>query len=1405
MKKNLLLTAVITALFTGNIAFAVDVSDWNGLKSNDGTLTLINNINDPSTSATGNPIIKQNITQIISGGENKYSIDGTNGGIDGFINAQSGANLTFENLTIQNFSKAKFIGANDNASLNIINSVFKDNTYSANGNAVSFNSTGKFDLLNVRFENNSNTSGGGAAYFTKGTLSMTDVNFTNNSANSAGAFYMHDGNAVLKNVTFENNTARNSGGAMSVGIGSVLEMDNVTFNNNTSTNSYAGALEIAGTFSSNAGKANNVTIKNSHFEGNAAQKDDGGAIHMGDYSTLTVDNTKFYDNVGTYSGGAIMTGMNGALTIKNSEFKGNHTRYDSGAVGVNGALDVYNTTFDTNYSAQYGGAIWTAQHSAHSNIISSTFKGNYSKIGGAIWFEDKNVKVIDSAFEGNHANYGGAIYFQGGYHDDPAFNIIDTSFTANNYANEGGAIYLSARDLNIFADKKDVTFSGNIANNDDFTDLANSYNGGGAIYFDASNTLSLNASAGRKMIFDDTIASYGDNTIDINNSGLSYINQDGTDVTMGNTGEIQFNNFVGDGQGNIFNINLYGGTVSIGQNDTNNAAFVNPDGYINFNNFNIKGDSILNTVNDVIGEFAPKTFLIDNDVNWQYKFDVNLAGAESDKLAGAENNGTLTISLADLNIMSDAENEKIEIQYSDTNVNGIITGNKLTTSNGTYDVNVKNDTTGSFLIFQKAEEEQIGGLPGAIKNQADVYTITNGQDENVERWITNVVTKDLIVNTKGHGITTDNNLDGIIISENNSLTLNDAKYFSGFNNAFTVSENAELILNNSNLTGNIGDAVITNKGTVNINALLSDVLIEQGKASSAISSNGGVINLNGEKTITIDGSIIGSNNAKMNINSDTTITGTIDNMLSSQNSGNTSIGKAVGGSYTLNNGNLNIIDTLATDTFAITGGTLDLTNGIYASQSTILSGGNINMLNGSMNNLALGNVTLSGTTNLSVDANLTLETMDRISASALTYNGGLINVNNINFIGNTNKSSVIMPFADDVLKAYVTTDIKSLMGEIFKYSVGYDKETGNFTLFSVGSNYKDFNPSIIASPVAAQLGGYLTQLNSYDEAFRNMDMYMLMTKKQRQAMKLRNKYAAADGMTTFDPNQTPYSNSAGWFRPYTTFENVPLKNGPKVSNVAYGSFFGAESEMYDLGNGWDGMWGAYVGYNGSHQAYNGIGIYQNGGTLGAVGMAYKGNFFTGLTVNAGANAGEASTMYGNDNFSMLMTGIASKSGYNFELADGKFIIQPNFLMSYSFVNTFDYTNASGVKINSDPLHAIQIEPGLKFIGNLKNGWQPYAGVSMVWNIMDKTHFKANDVSLPELSVKPFVKYGVGVRKTWGERLTGFFQCYLTNGGRNGVGLQTGFRFALGKTSNSTSGQNTISQLKKTEIKTSTKR
>ena len=72
-------------------------------------------------------------------------------------------------------------------------------------------------------------------------------------------------------------------------------------------------------------------------------------------------------------------------------------------------------------------------------------------------------------------------------------------------------------------------------------------------------------------------------------------------------------------------------------------------------------------------------------------------------------------------------------------------------------------------------------------------------------------------------------------------------------------------------------------------------------------------------------------------------------------------------------------------------------------------------------------------------------------------------------------------------------------------------------------------------------------------------------------------------------------------------------------------------------------------------------------------------------------------------------------------------IQPSILTSYSFINTFNYKNASDVDINTEPIQALQIEPKIKLIGNFENFVQPYAFVSVVWNIIDHAKFKADEV------------------------------------------------------------------------------
>ena len=306
-------------------------------------------------------------------------------------------------------------------------------------------------------------------------------------------------------------------------------------------------------------------------------------------------------------------------------------------------------------------------------------------------------------------------------------------------------------------------------------------------------------------------------------------------------------------------------------------------------------------------------------------------------------------------------------------------------------------------------------------------------------------------------------------------------------------------------------------------------------------------------------------------------------------------------------------------------------------------------------------------------------------------------------------------------------------------------------------------------------------MQTFNYAFQHADNFMMFPSIERTAFKSENKYAMAPNTGVFSPLMTPSYQNNIWVKPYASFESIPLKNGPKVSNINYGTLVGFDSKLETLTNGFERILTGYIGYNGSSQRYQGVDAYQNGGLLGGTATFYKGNFFNATTLSVGASAGDANTMYGSENYTMLLAGVGNKTGYNFEFKDGKFIFQPAMLLSYSFVNTFDYTNAAGVRINSDPLHAIQLSPGLKFIMNTENGWQPYFAVDMTWNILDETRVTANSVRLPDMSIKPYVSYGAGVQKRFkDDKYTAFGQTMVHNGGRRGVSLTFGLRWKVGK-------------------------
>ncbi len=708
--------------------------------------------------------------------------------------------------------------------------------------------------------------------------------------------------------------------------------------------------------------------------------------------------------------------------------------------------------------------------------------------------------------------------------------------------------------------------------------------------------------------------------------------------------------------------------------------------------------------------------------------------------------------------------------FQDGNGGFIYNNSTIEKLNGDYLNNVS-DTDAGMLFNNSYVNEMKGNFNGnsANYNGGAVYNSFSGTIENIEGKFENNqsvqseggaifnlgniynIDADFIGNSAGTSGGAISNW-GDIKALNGKFSDNYSAQNGGAIYNYGIIENLSGKFTNNSTEGR-GGAICNMYGTIDINSDNYAVEFTGNRDSTglnAIYNNGGTINFNG-----------GNNDIIINDNID----------------GNY-------GTLNFNGGNIHINNEVSGNTVNLSDGTLyfgtnnqdgaDYFGNFNNTVDFNIFGGVIDLRNNNLQNTNFGNLTLNSDMNLMLDADLENLNSDTFTADSFNSNNFHINICDINIMSPTTLDHFcICPIGDCVseeLRQALCSSVDCSVGEvntpIYKYRTFYEHSTGMINFYRIKDS---FSPSILSAPVAAQLGGYLVQLNSYNEAFGNMDMYMSPMFNQAYL----NSYASA--YTNSNPSKTYYDGKYIWGRPYSVFESVPLKNFMNVSNIGYGTFFGNEMPIMKLKKGWSIIWGPYAGYNGSHQTFESNGIYQNGGTAGVVAMAYKKQFFGGLTVNAGANACEADTMFGKDNFGMFMTGAALKTGYNFHFKENRCVIQPNLMLSYSMVNTFNYTNASGVKINSDTLNAVQIAPGIKYFQNMKNGWQPYASVSMVWNAIDKAKFRANDVSLPVLSIKPFVAYGAGVRKYWGENSSAYFQVYVVNGGRNGAGISFGYR------------------------------
>ena len=1339
---------------------------------------------------------------------NDLSVYGNNYNLNGASSAAgfsvySGKTLSINNFgslnsdnsiasSIKNFSG--YVGSviYNNGQSSIVESILLNNSSLSDGGAIFNANGGMLSISDSVLDNNTSQSGfGGAIYNATGaSTTIAGSTLSNNKAqsNHGGAIYNY-GILQINNTAFNNNYANYNGGAIYVDRGEST-ISNSDFSGNNTNYGYGGAIYNATQSSTN--------IYDTLFSSNYAAGSNAGAIY--NEGNLGVDGSIFDANHANYDGGAIYNNASGVATINNTVFSNNYVINGyGGAIYNSGNIDIKNSNFTDNYTSNRAGAIYNT--SQNLTIDNTNFNKNVANGAGGAIFNSNSGKIIikNSQFNENktQSSYGGAIYNEG------ELELDNVNFNRNIATNSvGGAIYNS-------------TGASTLISNSNFSENKTQNNNGGAIYNDGymkiiSTTFDNNYSKNiAGAIFNSTA-----HTLEIKDSLIKNNNATNHAGAIYNEGLIKLNNVQFDNNisqngvgGAIYNtstgnLTIDGSIFKSNKAEVDNGGAIYNNGSLNIYNSTFDSNSANNVGGAIFNSASGKTNSLTNST-FKNNTSVGNGGAiynesaltidevnfSENKSANGVGGAIYATSGSNLNIA----NSSFISNHSSSNNGGAIYNDygKMTVSASVFNNNSSSGSGGA-IINRSAEttnisnssfalNSSINGHGGAIYNASKL--VLNNTD-----FLQNTTTNGVggaIYNESGNnlqitgsdfiGNKSINNSGGAIYNDSATMTISDSNFSNNtakgaggaiYNYGTTYLLNTSFTNNSSSYLG----GAIYNAGNLNIAAKNQDVIFNNNRSNGSLEdiylADSSILNLNTDSNskITFNGKInsySGSNTININ-KSNITL-------------GDEASPAPTGGSVIFNN--------------AVSGTNVNLYNGTMVlgidnaltNSSLNLSGGYINMINGKVGSSSLTALNLADgtTTNIGIDVDPARHLTDRFTAASIGNGTGTLNIKDINLLSDINGQSASLLFAEGTLKDQVTMTANKALSPILTYDINYDATSGKINFIAGGGgSYRSYNPQVLSQNVSSLTGTYINQTNIYGEVLGRAESFMAIPLSERKLLRYQNRYAFGGEPSSFLGSFSPYQNSGIWMKQYTTFENIPLKNGPTVSNIGYGVIIGKDSKLKHFENGVDGCLTGYVSYNGSHQGFSGIGMYQDGGLLGFTAAAYKGNAFSALTVNAGGSAGRAITKTGTDNFTTLIAGTALKVGYNLSMLGERFAAQPTYSMSYTYANTFDYRTSSGIEMSSSPLNAIQISPGVRFFYNAKRGWQPYWGTSIVWNLMDDQKFTANNVELPQMSVEPYVEYGLGIQRRSEGRLNGFAQAMARSGGRQGVSLQFGLRLSI---------------------------
>lgn len=1234
-----------------------------------------------------------------------------------------------------------------------------------NGSTINVTDTGTLTLDNSdSWNGNVNVTGGNLALvginnkngiFTQssGTTTVTESGFDLNNAEdiiNGGTLNIGDGTKVsdmsVSQGKIGSNTTVNikKSGSLNVTGGEVNLNNKTTWNGNVNVSS--GTLNIDSAAKNESGKFiqndGTTTITGSGFNlNNSEDSVAGGTFNIGNGTTVTDIGV----SKGTIHAGAVTNiNTNSTLNISGGKVNLNDNDNWNGKVNMTGgslALVGINKSSDA-ILTQTGGTT-TVNGAFDLNNIEDNISGGNFNIGTD---SEESILTVSKGTIGKNTALDLA--------SNSSINITGGNVTFSDNDNWNGNVNLSNGNLNLAGINKNtagiltqtggkttVTGKNNTLNNESDT-----ISGGELVIGTKTDSGELNIEKGK-----------------IESAAAVTINETGT-------------------------LNVKGGTTTLdGENDRINGSIKVSNGILNLNNKFNKTTTSVSKFNQNGG-----TTNIDNA-----KLVLNTSES---KISG----GTINLSqTAELDINNSSQNS------STVNSTGgkfsIRKGSKYSVTDGTIDEN-------SAVTVEENAQLEVNGtnsnitLDGKNDDSRGHLKVTNGT-LNLKNGFSKTTTDSGTFSQTG----------GVTNITDSSLTLadNNSKISDG---EINVSGNSELNIANGhehtsrlNITGSKFN--IRNKSTYTTTGgkINSDAVVTVESASKLkIDGEDAEVNLNGTND-KIDGSIA-LKKGNLYISEDLTkVTDAEGNYVQT------------GGSMTMNKSSL----TLADESSVISGGNVklqdksiltvsnkggDITGGnIVIDDTSVLNylaskglvqftdgnainidtSGLINMANNVRTNSIINNLTVNngefgnGTANFAIDiqarSNKDFST-DTITANSIKVatkdTAGTIRISDYNLNGDIFGYDAPIDRHIRLGKIFKTDEMdkeikfESTDKEIFT-PIGYYRlnassaNDGNYSL-----DLARYNPQVFRGQVQSA-AAYMNQLVINDTLFNRAQIRRYGSSYDDM---FKNKTAIIDGSASYERT---IRDGQIWTEMFGNFETLKMSQGlDKVRNNSWGFIVGGDFGLRELKNGWSWMPTAYIAYNGGHQTFNKVGMWQNGAQAGFMGSFWKQNFTETALAYAGIYGTEMNVAGTSEDGFNYFFGAASRSAYDWKLGS-HFKIQPSLTLAYNMFGQQNWHSDFGqMSMTAGFLNGFNVAPGVNFILQ-QESWSMYATISYAWNFFGGLDGQAGNVSLPHLKMSQgYLQYGFGMQKAFNDRFNMYAQATIRNIGRTGIICQGGMNWRL---------------------------